>query len=100
MVSPSTDEAQFVHEIAVVGAGWITRRRYGSARRPFPLERESLFLDGHHKIQAAAQLGAALKMMTVLSTTMGKARPETVLQLVCELAGRRWAGPDLLRWSR
>ena len=28
--------------------------------------------------------------------TMGKARSETVLQLVCELVGRRWAGPDLL----
>jgi hypothetical protein len=67
---------------------------------PFHWSVSHFLLDGHHKIQAAAQLGAALKMMTVLSTTMGKARPETVLQLVCELAGRRWAGPDLLRWSR
>jgi hypothetical protein len=53
-------------------------------------------LDGHHKIQAAAQLKAPLTLMALLSTTMGKARSETVLQLVCELAGRRWAGPDLL----
>jgi hypothetical protein len=34
--------------------------------------------------------------MVLLSTTMGKARSETVLQLVSELAGRSWAGPDLL----
>jgi hypothetical protein len=34
--------------------------------------------------------------MALLSTMMGKARSETVLQLVCGLVGRRWAGPDLL----
>lgn len=63
---------------------------------PFHWSLDHFLLDGHHKIQAAAQLGAPLTLMALLSTMMGKARSETVLQLVCELAGRRWAGPDLL----
>ena len=63
---------------------------------PFHWSLDHFLLDGHHKIQAAAQLKAPLTLMALLSTTMGKARSETVLQLVCELADRRWAGPDLL----
>jgi hypothetical protein len=63
---------------------------------PFHWSLDHFLPDGHHKIQAAAQLKSPLTLMALLSTTMGKARPETVLQLVCELAGRRWAGPDLL----
>lgn len=63
---------------------------------PFHWSLDHFLLDGHHKIQAAAQLKAPLTLMALLSTTMGKARSETVLQLVCELVGRRWAGPDLL----
>ena len=63
---------------------------------PFHWSLDHFLLDGHRKIQAAAQLKAPLTLMALLSTSMGKARSETVLQLVCELAGCRWAGPDLL----
>ena len=54
-------------------------------------------LDGHHKMRAAAELGTPLKVMTVLSTSMGKARREAVLQLASALAGREGTGSDLLR---
>jgi hypothetical protein len=64
---------------------------------PFHWALGHFLLDGNHKIQAAALLGVPLTVMTVLSTTMGKARSETVLQLVSELARRRWTGPEVLR---
>lgn len=54
-------------------------------------------LDGHHKIRAAAELGGPLNLLCVLSTSMGKARRDAVMQLACELAGHEWAGSDLLR---
>jgi hypothetical protein len=46
-------------------------------------------LDGHHKIQAAAELDLPLDLMTVLSLHSGKAFPEVVSRVVKVLAGEQ-----------